>query len=133
MYSYSEQKNDESLTHRGIVAACWIAVVMCVFPNLAAQSASSQKLPVQIIYLGYGGCQPSEIHNKGGKFQLYVINLSPKRDLQLTFHPENGADTSNKHVKDDDHEWIQPVDLHPGRYVVEATNSPEHRCSVVVE
>jgi hypothetical protein len=137
MFNHLYRKSEKPRTMRipCLVTAWFLATATFSASPSIAQSPQGGKLKVQIIYLGRGGCQPSEIHHKGGNFRLYVVNLSPTRDLQLTFHPEsaNAASISNKNVKDDDHEWIQTIDVHPGRYLLEATNSPEHHCSVVVE
>ena len=117
------------------VMTWFLAATILSDSRMQGQPPKSPPLKVQVVYLGSGGCQPSEVHHKGGNFRLYVVNLSPTRNLQLTLHAATaGAATiSNKNLADNDNDWMQTVNLQPGHYLIEATNSAEHRCSVVVE
>ena len=112
---------------------------------LSAQHATSTSatptrstLLVQTLYLWRGGCQPQTMNAKAGTFVLSVINLSSENNLQLILHPAGTAVSTTSAIGAQaltatSTRWNSTVTLTPGTYLIEATNSSTHHCSIVVQ
>jgi hypothetical protein len=117
-------------------AVCWLALGLVLAPSGASAQGTStgtaNPLPVQVIYLAHGGCQPAVAQPKPGQFLLYVVNLSREPDIQLALHSADGNTQAAQQFSTAVKSWLVRLNLATGKYTLDGANS-EHHCKVDVE
>jgi hypothetical protein len=98
----------------------------------SGQTGTSQVIPVQILYLARGGCQPAAIHRKAAEFLLLVVNLSGQPGVQVVLHSADGTAQASQQFSTTQRNWVTDLNLGPGTYTLDGVNSGHH-CQIVLE
>jgi hypothetical protein len=98
----------------------------------SGQTGTEQVVPIQILYLARGGCQPSVIRRKAAEFLLFVVNLSGQPGVQVALHSTDGAAQASQQFSTTQRNWVTDLNLGPGTYTLDGVNSGHH-CQIVLE
>jgi hypothetical protein len=64
------------ISSRSLRAAWWLLLALVVASSSAwgqnGQTGSTNVIPVQIVYLARGGCQPAQLQRKAGEFLYWL-------------------------------------------------------------
>jgi hypothetical protein len=121
-----------------LALACLCGVLSAQVPVSTKPTPARSALLVHTLYLWRGGCQPQTVNAKAGTFVLSVVNLSGENNLQLVLHPASTVASATSAIgaqalTTGSTRWNSTVTLSAGTYLVEATNSSTHHCSIVVQ
>ncbi|MGO4880090.1 MAG: hypothetical protein ACLP59_04620 [Bryobacteraceae bacterium] len=114
---------------------CCLLLALAFPPGIGrAQSGqpANAVVPIQVLYLARGGCQPAQITRKAGQFVLLVINLSFQSNVQVALHSADGTAQAEQQFSTTQRNWVQLLNLPAGKYTLDGANSP-HRCKITIE
>jgi hypothetical protein len=102
-------------------------------PALAAQSAASKALEVELVTIHREGMYPKEMNLHKTRFLLAVDNRSETRVITLQLDRAGGGGrVDGALVPLEKLDWRTVVDVAPGSYVLSEANHPEWKCQITV-
>ena len=102
-------------------------------PSPILKAASDQeRVETELITITAVGFEPAEITRPQGSFFLEVDNRSGLAEVDLRLDSEQGHRVHQKSVQREQLDWYQPLDLHPGRYVLTEANHPDWVCRIII-
>lgn len=134
----------------------WVVVVLCLASLVAAaltrqrqvlakptsafvtlaevRSVNSQKerLGYEVVTITRFGFEPSEITRQGGRFFLAVENRSALRNITIRIDPEYGNRVREVTQPADQMNWVDEMNLPPGRYRISTADKPERFCQLTI-
>lgn len=85
-----------------------------------------------LITVRHTGFEPSEITRPAGRVFLLVQNRSGYHEVALRLDREAGSRLHDVRVPRSKLDWLQVVDLQPGRYVLTDAYHPDWACRITV-
>jgi hypothetical protein len=86
----------------------------------------------EVITLRPFGFDPSEIARTNGRFTLLVDNRTGLDEVHLRLDREAGGRVHEVRVPRRKLDWVQGVDLPPGRYLLTDANHPDWVCRITI-
>jgi hypothetical protein len=102
-------------------------------PPTALNDASAQeRVETVLVTITRFGFEPRELTRPQGRFFLEVDNRSELSEVDLRLNVEHGNRLHRKRVPREQLDWIEPLDLRPGRYTLTEANHPEWVCPITI-
>jgi hypothetical protein len=101
------------------------------FNESAQNKRAGRQVETELITIRPSGFEPSEVTRPAGEFILMVENRSG-RGADLHLYSETGARLREVMSSDEEPDWNDVMDLHPGRYTLTDASLPELECHITV-
>lgn len=98
----------------------------------APAQAKKEVLPSEDVTITQRGFEPQELTRPAGRFFLSVENRSGQRGLTLIIDPEQGERIREFTQPEDALDWIDELQLTPGRYTLTTREQPNWVCHITV-
>jgi hypothetical protein len=98
----------------------------------AAQSKrAGRQVEAELVTLRPNGFEPSEVTRPAGEFILMVENRGG-RAADLRLYAETGGRLREVRSSEEEPDWNDLLDLHPGRYTLTDAARPESVCHITI-
>ena len=89
-------------------------------------------MPSQIVAVTTRGFEPAEITQTTGHFFLNVENRSGRRGLTFIIDSEQGNRVREFTQPVDQLDWVDELQLMPGRYTLTTAEQPDRVCHITI-
>jgi hypothetical protein len=115
------------------VKADHLEVLALIGPARIPSTAEDQdRIEGEVVTIRPSGFDPREIARPQRPFTLIVENRSGLEEVILRLDREAGNRVNDARLPRQKIDWIQTVDLSPGRYVLSAANHPDWTCVITI-
>lgn len=103
-----------------------------VSPTVVDDNPAQERVETVLVTITRFGFEPKEIERGAGKIFLEVDNRSELSEVELRLDAEHGNRMHQKRVPREQLDWLQPLDLRPGRYTLTEANHPQWSCRITI-
>lgn len=121
-----------------LAAAAAIALTITASPHppdappQGQHPQKGERLEVEYVTLTRAGFEPAEITRPRGRFMLAVSNRTRLEGIEVRLEREAGGRLHAARIPSMKRNWIEKMDLPPGRYQLTEAGNPGWKCLITI-